>query len=326
MPPPAKRVLLTGAGGFVGANLARRLLGDGHDVHAAVRGGSDLWRLEGVRGQLELLELDLRDGAAVRDRVGRLAPEWVFHLAAHGAYSWQRGFDEMVEANLLGTMALLQSALDAGCEAFVGAGSSSEYGFKDHAPSEDEGLEPNSHYAITKAGASTVCRYVARRREAHVVTLRLYSVYGPWEEPGRLLPTLIATGLEGGLPPMVDPETARDFVHVDDVVEAFLLAASAGGLEPGAIYNVGSGVQVSMRELVALARRLMGVETEPEWGSMESRAWDTTVWVADPARIRRELGWQPRLSLEGGLGAMIEWVRESPGIHERYRAGRGGSP
>lgn len=285
---------MTGAGGFVGANLVRRLVADGLRVVGLVRPGSDPWRLAGL--DVELVEADIRE--AVRGGF-----DLVFHLAAHGAYSWQEDDRAILETNLLGTV----NALDAGTRVVV-AGSSSEYGPKPHAPAEDEVLEPSSAYAVGKA-ASTL--YAVQRG---AVVLRLYSVYGRWEEPDRLVPTLLARGLGGELPPLVSPGVARDFVHVDDVCEAFVAAARA---EPGRVYNVGSGRQTTVAEVVETARRLLGVEAKPQWGSMPDRAWDTETWVANPGRIRRELNWEARIGLEEGLAGTLEWLkREAP--PERY--------
>lgn len=287
-------VLVTGAGGFVGANLVRRLLIDGRRVVALVRPGSDPWRLEGL--DADVVEADVRE--RVPGGFGL-----VFHLAAHGAYSWQDDDRTIFETNLFGTV----NALRAGKRVVV-AGSSSEYGLKGHAPGEDEPLEPNSAYAAAKAAAT------AQALERGAVVLRLYSAYGAWEEPNRLVPTLLARALQGELPPLVSPRIARDFVHVDDVCEAFVRAATA---EPGRVYNVGSGRQTTVAEIVEAARRLLALEAEPQWGSMPDRAWDTETWVANPARIRNELGWEPRIGLEDGLRRTLDWLRsEAP--KERY--------
>jgi nucleoside-diphosphate-sugar epimerase len=305
-----KRVALTGAAGFVGANLARRLLRDGHEVHLLVRPGHAEWRVAELRGAAQFHLIDFSNAAEVSRIVDSIRPEWIFHLAAYGAYSDQTDLPRMVQTNIVGTMNLVNACVAAGFEAFVNAGSSSEYGFKDHAPRETEVLEPNSHYAVTKASAALFCSYSARSRNVRIPTLRLYSVYGPYEEPTRLIPTLIRLGLEGKLPPLVNPNTAHDYVHADDVVEAFLLAAEPGG-DPGAIYNVGTGVQTSLEEAVRVARRLMDIESEPQWGSMPGKIWDTNCWVCDNAKILTELGWKPRLSFEEGLRKTIDWTLAS---------------
>ena len=140
-----------------------------------------------------------------------------------------------------------------------------------------------------------------------IVTLRLYSVYGPYEEPTRLLPTLVLSALEGRWPALVDRRIARDFVAVEDVCAAYL-AAGWNSTEPGAVYNIGSGRQTTLAELVALSAQLFGVTAEPQWGSMANRSWDTDVWIADARKARAELGWQAQTSLADGLLGMRDWL------------------
>jgi dolichol-phosphate mannosyltransferase len=309
-------VLVTGAAGFIGANLVRRLLTEGHAVHAAVRPGSEAWRLEGAP-DARRLELDVGDAEAVAAAVGKVRPELVFHLAAHGAYSWQTDVSEMARVNVAGTIALVDACARAECQALVHAGSSSEYGFRADPPAEDDALRPNSAYAATKAAAALYCAHASREGRLAARTLRVYSAYGPWEEPGRLIPTLVALARRGRLPPMADPDTARDFVHVDDVVEAFVLAAAAGS-EAGDTFNVGSGVQTTLAELVALVRDLFALQVEPLWGAAPARSWDTDAWVADVSRARRDLGWAPRWSLEAGLRGVGDWLAGEPELAQRY--------
>lgn len=314
----AKRTLITGGAGFVGACLARRLLDEGHHIELLVRPGSDRWRLHDLGGDLAVHEVDLRDEGTVQTLVDSAAPDWVFHLAAHGAYSWQTDARGIFESNVLGTLTLAQACLSCGFEAFVHAGSSSEYGLKDHAPSEEEAPEPNSDYAVAKVAATLLCRQLAIRHGLHMATLRLYSVYGPWEDPRRLMPVLVAHGLRGELPPLVDPDTARDFVHVEDVNDAFLLAAHKPVPDSSEIYNVGSGVQTSLSRVVEIARQALNILVEPRWGSHEPRPWDTSVWVADTSKITRELDWRPQRDLQSGLVGLAAWLHEHPALWERY--------
>ena len=313
-----KRAVLTGATGFVGANLARRLLHDGHEVHLLVRHGYASWRIEEIRTHALVHEVDLADEGSLRALMRRLHPDWVFHLAAYGGYASQADLARMVHTNFLATINLVQACLTVGFEAFVNTGSSSEYGWRAHPPAEVEPLEPNSHYALTKASATMFCRYTARSQRVRMPTLRLYSVYGPYEEPTRLLPTVIARGLAGALPALVDPDIARDFVYAEDVSSAYLLAAAHDDPEPGAIYNVGTGVQTTLRQVVTIAQRTLGITTEPHWGSMPNRSWDTTTWVADNRKARRELGWQPQYTFEQGFCALVSWFRQHPDVARWY--------
>jgi len=314
------RVVVTGGTGFVGANLVRRLIGDGCLVHLLVRPESSLWRVEGIRDRVTLHTVRLSDTASVTSALKSIEPRWVFHLAAHGAYSWQTDEAQMHETNVVATKALLEAATDLGVEMFVNTGSSSEYGRRDHAPAESETAHPETRYGRTKALATEMCSQEAHSRGARVCTLRLYSAYGPFEDPHRLLPSLIVHGRRGVFPALVDPRTARDFVYVDDVVDACLIAAQHQGGEPGAVYNVGTGVQTTVGDAVEIARRVLNVPGEPQWGTMAARVWDTDTWVANSTKIRRELGWTPRYTFEAGFRQMAAWFDAHPELRARYEA------
>ena len=315
-----KRILITGAAGFVGANLAARSLADGCDVYAAVRPGTDRWRLDAIGGDVRVLEADLRSAESVARVVAAARPEWIFHTAVYGAYSWQTDAERILETNVAGTATLLEACAAAGFEAFVNAGTSSEYGRKDHAPAETEPGSPLTRYAMAKLSATEYCRSVARSRRLPVITLRLYSVYGPFEDPGRLLPRVIVAGMSGRLPPLARPAAAHDFVHVDDVCEAFVRVAAGAGREPDAIYNVGTGVQTTLAEIVDLARAVFGLRVEPAWESMPARAWDTHTWVANSALIAERHGWRARTPFGDGVRRFVDWFRRNPAMLARYRA------
>lgn len=313
-----KRVVITGGTGFVGANLARRLLSDGHQVHLLVREDYTPWRIEAIRRDVRLHEVRLEDGDHLGQKIETIRPDWIFHLAAYGAYPYQKDLRAMVQTNITGTINLVEASIKSGFEAFVNTGSSSEYGVKDHAPSEREGLEPNSHYAVTKASATLFCRYTAQRQGVYLPTLRLYSVYGPYEEPTRLIPTLIVQGAKGKLPRLVNPTIARDYVFIDDAVEAYLLAATHSDQERGAIYNVGTGVQTSLQEVVELTRRFFRIQEGPSWGSLPEREWDTEVWVSDNHKIREKLGWRPQQSFHQGFLQTVKWFNDHPDMMTFY--------
>lgn len=313
-------VLVTGANGFVGANLTRRLLDEGHSVHAIVRPDSSRWRLDAIRDDVSVYEVDVRDPVALRRVVAEAHPDWTFHLAAHGGSSWQTSMRDILETNVLGTLNVMEACLAHGLEAFVHAGSSSEYGFIDRAATEETWIDPNSMYAVGKASATLLGRYLARSTESPIVTLRLYSVFGPWEHSNRLMPTLVIYGLEGKWPPLTRPTTARDFVYVDDVVDAFILVAASPARANGAVYNVGSGVQTTLQDVSMTAIRTLQIPSEPVWSTMPDRDWDTPVWVADHRRITAALGWRPKYTLDSGFRRLVDWFQQNPALQQHYRS------
>jgi UDP-glucose 4-epimerase len=315
-----KRVVLTGGTGFVGANLVHRLVAGGHQTHLLVRPGFSPWRIESVLDRITLHEVDVADADRVKAALNTIEPAWIFHLAAHGAYSWETDAGQITRTNVLGTKNILAASLDVGVEMVVNTGSSSEYGRQDHAPSETEQGTPDTPYGIAKAAATAMCAYVATVHGARVCTLRLYSVYGPYEDPRRLLPSLIVHGRRGLFPPLVSAATARDFVFVEDVVDAYLAAAQQTSAASGAIYNVGTGVQTTIGEAVDVARRALRIPGEPQWGRMPPRVWDTDTWVADARKIRAELGWAPRVTFAEGFERMATWLDRHPELRDRYEA------
>jgi UDP-glucose 4-epimerase len=315
-----KRVVLTGATGFVGANLAEKLLEDGHEVHILLRDGYKTWRIEHFFSHLHPHEINLLDRDKLDAEIQRIRPDWIFHLATYGAYSWQDNSTQAIHTNYLSTVNLIEACLKTGFEVLVNTGSSSEYGLKDHAPAENEYLEPNSYYAATKAAATIFCRYIAQRNNSPIFTLRLYSVYGAFEEPQRFIPQVILNGLEGRFPPLADPEIARDFIFTEDVVRAYLLlATSATSLLPGEIYNAGTGKQTTIKEVVEIAREVFNIKTEPLWNSMPNRSWDSRTWVANNHKLCG-LGWQPHYEFRTGFLETVAWFLNNTALIDKiYR-------
>jgi nucleoside-diphosphate-sugar epimerase len=317
-----KRVLVTGAAGFVGANLTRRLVDAGHVVSILVREKTDDWRIRDVAGAVRSFSGDLRDASTATEIVRDSDPNWIFHLAAHGGSSWQTDAAAITASNVAGTRNLLRAAEAHGVERFLHAGSSSEYGLQDHPCREEDEIAPASDYAVAKAEATRLCSASALAKDGCAATLRLYSAYGYFEHPSRLIPTLIVKGLDGTLPPLVGPAIARDFVHIEDVVEAFMLAAEQASLDE-TVFNVCSGVMLTVADVVAVARSVLSIEEAPSWGSMPDRDWDTRSWVGDGTRSREMLGWAARTSFEQGFRGMVEWLRKDAALLHRYRTMQG---
>jgi UDP-glucose 4-epimerase len=315
-----RKCIITGASGFVGANLTEKLIREGHEVHLLLRERYTSWRLEQFLPYVQLHIVNLLDRETLTKTIEAIHPDWIFHLAAYGAYSWQDDSAEAINTNYLSTVNLLEMSLKTGFDAFVNTGSSSEYGLKDHAPSEDEFIDPNSYYAATKAAATLFCRFTAQRYTCPIFNLRLYSVYGPYEEPRRLIPTIISKCLQGDFPPLASADIARDFIYAEDVVSAYLLLAeSADVFPPGEVYNVGTGTQTTIKNVVEIAQDIFNLKKEPIWGSMPNRAWDTATWVADNSKLC-SAGWKPIYEFRSGFEKTIDWFQQNPLLINRiYR-------
>jgi dolichol-phosphate mannosyltransferase len=309
-------ILVLGAGGFVGYNLFRTLSALRPDAYAVVHRLNAGWRLgrEGI-DPAKILICDLNLELSVNHLVDSCRPRTVFNLAAYGAYSHQQNADLIYRTNFLSTIHLLESLKARGFDAYVHAGSSSEYGLRAAGPAEGEEPLPNSHYAVSKLGNANLLKFYGRVHGLPVVNLRLYSVYGPWEEPDRLIPVLIEKARQGGLPPFVSPDISRDFLYVTDATRAFIAAARRmSGMSPeirGESFNIATGKRTTMRDLASLARSELGVQEEPVFGSMPNRRWDVGNWYGNPAKAASLLGWRAAVGLEDGLRATMRWQSEA---------------
>ena len=311
-----KRILITGAGGFIGANLLRRLIRDGYEVHALMRTDTNIWRLENVRNQIAIHHGDLLDSAWINEEVEKIKPHVVIHLAQHGGYPFQKDNQKIFETNLFSTIHLMNAAESVGVEQFIQTGSSSEYGAKRAPMKESDLLEPNSAYAVSKAAATLYCQYRGRDAKLPVVVLRLFSVYGPWEEPGRLMPTVILRALNDQDLELSSPDIARDFIYVDDVVDAYMatMQKKIGG---GIIMNVCTGQQQTLQIVADEVLKLHNGKLNITWGGIEKgRSYDTDMWVGDPSLAAQLLDWRPKTTLSNGIKKTADWLKDNQRYYE----------
>lgn len=302
-------LVVLGASGFVGANLFKRLIKVRPDVYGTYHAAAG-WRLVGDP-QDRLIAFDATLSSDIR-KVAAMEPGAVFDCTSYGAYSFETDYERIYSVNVTARARLLEALTGHNLSAFVSAGSSSEYGLNSAAPSEHHILVPNSHYAVSKAAAGNLITYFGKVRQLPCVHLRLYSVYGPWEDNSRLIPTLACAINAGHLPTFADADTARDFVHADDVCNALILAAAKMHPELyGETFNIGTGQETTLAALAALCKERFGIAEEPQFGSFTRRHWDVTRWRANPAKALDLLGWQPSIPLAEGLQATCDWWRDS---------------
>ncbi len=302
-------IAVFGAGGFIGANLLRTILEVRDDCFGITHQKFIPWRLSGISAK-NIIYADLKLPSTVSGIFDKFNFKTIFNFAAYGGYSKQDDTDLIYKINLLGAVDLLEIAARQGFSAYVHAGSSSEYGFNASAPKESAELMPNSHYSVSKIATASLMRYLGRTKELPVINLRIYSAYGPYEEPDRLIPVILKCGMEGKYPSLVDPDISRDFIYVQDVVEAAVLAATLGVKKlPGGSLNIATGKKTTIREVARLIKEIFNLKVEPKWGTMPNRSWDIRDWYGDPAYAKEILGWQAKTSLKDGLIKTIDWVK-----------------
>jgi nucleoside-diphosphate-sugar epimerase len=301
------RVMVTGAAGFLGAHVVRRLLGIGCQVKGVIRPGSEPWRLDRSTPGLELVTADVRQLDEAVARRGLSDVHAVFHLAAAGVDPSRSDAEEITATNVLGTLQALRAASRVGARRFVYCGSCFEYG-AGTGLHESALPEPAAEYGASKAAGWLLAHAYGRREGLAVVALRPFTLYGPLEAAYRLVPHSIRACLTGERLTLTEGRQTRDFVYVDDAVEAFLMAAVAPDAT-GGTFNVCTGVETSVREVVSAIVQLTGGTVRPEFGAVPHRATELWRQSGDPTRAAVALGWCATTPLQEGLARTLEWFR-----------------
>jgi dolichol-phosphate mannosyltransferase len=235
-------------------------------------------------------------------------PKTIFNLAAYGAYSKQSDFKLIYETNIIGLLNILE--ISNNVKVLINAGSSSEYGLNCDRPLESEELKPNSHYSISKITASYLIYYYSNFYNLLCLNLRLYSVYGPLEEPDRLMPKIIENGLDGFFPLLTSPKTTRDFIYIEDCLEAFIEASiNINKSNSGQSINIGSGHSTDLQSLSHKVKNIFKIKESPNWGSMKSRDWDTPNWSSNSNKAKILLGWEAKTTIDQGIMKFSKWQK-----------------
>ncbi len=303
--------LVTGGAGFIGSNLARKLLEQGHAVRILdnFSTGSHA-NIEDIKEHVDVQVGDLRDDDTLFNAV--LGVRYIFHLGA--LPSVVRSVEDPQsthDVNMTGTLKLLLAAREAGVERLVFSSSSSVYGNTQELPKQED-MTPNplSPYALSKLAGEHYLRIFHGLYKVRAYALRYFNVFGPRQDPAShyaaVIPLFINALRRDEAPTIFgDGEQTRDFTFVEDVVSANVCCINAPDEAAGGVYNVAWGRRTSINELAAQIGRLMGKDIKPVHG--DPRPGDVRDSQADSARARDLLGWNPAVTFEDGLKRTVEW-------------------
>jgi NAD dependent epimerase/dehydratase len=311
-----RKILVSGAGGFIGSQLVEALLTEGAHVRAFVRynsrGDPGLLKLLPVElsEHLEVISGDLRDMRAIYDSVRDC--ELVFHLGALISipYSYRHPA-EVAETNFMGTLNVLMACRDLGVQRLIHTSTSEVYGTARRAPIDEEHpLQGQSPYSASKIGADKLAESFYCAYNLPVVTVRPFNTFGPRQSARAVIPTIITQALTQNVIHLGNLDTTRDFTYVSDTVNGFMCAASARGVE-GSVFNLGTGEEIRIGEVAQRIADMVAHPVKIEIDAQRLRPEKSEVLrlISDNRLAREKLDWSPQISLDDGLKRTIEWIR-----------------
>lgn len=302
------RCLVTGASGFLGSWLVRRLLAEGHSVLAVVRPGGKHRRLTTLASQLEFAHADLSTIPSISAEARRFAPDATFHLAWQGGNSSRFVNDpEQVYGNVSGTLELVRIAHESGCKSFLFIGSAVEYGTYQVPVRETDAVLPKSLYGHSKYAMMMLTQALSERWGMRFCGIRPFWTYGPMDDQLRMIPYVIHQFLDGKRPKVTSGEQLWDFLYVEDAAKAMTGLAVKDNVS--GIFNLGSGISRSVKDIVSLIRDLIDPQLEIGFGEVPYAPGQVMHLEADVSKLRSATGWKPETSLQEGLRRTVEWFK-----------------
>ena len=319
-----KKVLIAGANGFIGSNLARYLLNYGYEIYVVIRKSSNIWRLYDIASDIEIRYIVDSSSEEFSYILESVKPDIFVNSIGADQKKNLRDDTSMWSGNFIILLNIAKSLKKLKNIFFIQSGSSFEYGRAavEHNPlSEEVRCDPVSEYGISKLFSTDYLNYLGKNYSLSNVILRIFNVYGKYEEGNRLVPDLIIRSLSGLRILLKNPSVRRDFIHISDVAEAFRLTiVKEDRLRNGShIVNIGTGISHSVEEVAKIINKITGnnqkVEIEPSDLRPENYIPGP---VADIRKAKGVLNWKPKLTIENGLNNTTEWFKEHKEFYQKF--------
>lgn len=311
-------ILITGASGFIGSNLARKLVKSKNQISVIYRKQSNLWRIKDIISNLDVHMVDLDNFNTLKQKIKKIKPDIVYHFATYGVYPSQTSIATMIETNITCTINLIHALNDYGTlDKFVNLGSSFEYGPQANAIKENQCVNPVSPYSITKVSQTQFAKYYATKYTFSIVTLRLFHPYGMYEQPGRLISDIMSATIQNKILRLSSPYPRRDFIFIGDVIDALLKVTKTPKIN-GEIFNIGGGREYSVGEIVNLVQKITHKDLKILYDDKNQREFDKLGGrgFTNLEKTKKILNWKPTHSIKQGLSKTYEWYKKHIELYE----------
>ncbi|WP_022854811.1 NAD-dependent epimerase/dehydratase family protein [Thermodesulfobacterium thermophilum] len=312
------RAFVTGATGFIGSHLVKRLAKEGWEVAVLIRHDSNLWRIKDVVSKMKLIYGDFKEIEKVELEIQGFNPSVAFHLGWSGVKNRDFNSPEQIQ-NLMGTLTLLKVLKNSNCQVFVGLGSQAEYGVYNEPIDEEFCPKPVTLYGLTKLCTGMLAQRLCELYGMRFVWLRLFGVYGPADNPSSLISYVILSLLNREKPALTKGEQKWDYLYVEDVVEAIYRVAVSEKVQ--GVFNLGSGKVHQIKSIVEQIRDLIDPSMGLGLGEISYDFNQTMYLQAKVDKLKKEINWYPKISLEEGLKRTVDWYKEHKQIYQTFQGG-----
>jgi len=314
-----KKILVTGGAGFIGANLVRKLVSfPDFEVFVIEKRNTNLWRIKEIVNRINIKYLDLENLDNLSQAINDIGPNVVFHLASYGVYpSFQTDLRRMIRTNIEGTMNLISSLKNQPILSFIYTGSCFEYKEKGSRLKEDDITDPLNFYALTKLTAGLFLKKFAEENNLPVINLRLFTPYGYYEDGQRLIPYIILNALNNKEIKLSSANNVRDFIFIEDLTDFFLKIIESNQNYQGEIFNIGSGEERSIKDIVNIIEKLLDKKIDVTYGVKTSYYNEPESILADNTKAKAAFNWKINHNIESGIRKTIDWFKKNNKLYSQ---------